>query len=435
MTPSFLPAEELARIRGEFPFYRHAECAYLDSAATSQRPARVLDTERSFLEGLNSSVHRGTSSATATATELYESARAKVAGFFGASRDEIVWTQNATDALNTLAFAIGDASLAAAGVPALGMPGSERFALAPGDEVLVTEAEHHANLIPWQRLCARTGAKLRFIKVDENGLWSLAAAREALNSKTRLFAFGHVSNVTGFLAPVREIVELAQTHNTLTVLDACQSAAHEKINLHELGVDFAVFSAHKFFGPNGVGVLYGKAELLQVLPPARTGGSAITRVSMDDVEFMPPPWRFEPGTGAVSQVVALGAAIDFLGSLDFSLVAAHENALILKLLEGVSRVPGVRIIGAGLNERRVSGAGSLASFTVAGVHAHDVGQFLDEAGVVVRVGHHCAAPLHTALRVTSSTRASVCCATDPGEVDAFVAAVTDAQKFFCGGGF
>jgi len=427
MSAAALSATEVHSLRTQFPFFAEPAridgepVAYLDAAATSQRPSRVLDAEREFLAHANAAVHRGTSNAVGAATNLFEEARAKVASFVGATEPEqISWAENATDALNMIALGIGEASAG------LGVPGSERLALQPGDEILVTEAEHHANLVPWQRLARRTGATFRYIPVDADGTWSLDAAREALNSRTRIFAFAHVSNVTGFVAPVAELTELAHAVGAVTVLDACQSVPHLPVNFTELGVDFAAFSGHKMLGPNGIGVMYGVSELLDVLPPARTGGSMITKVTMDETEFMPPPLRFEAGTQPVSQVVGLGAAVDFNTEVGMARSAAHEHELVERLVAGILETPGLRLLGPQNAEDRVA----LTAVAVEGVHAHDVGQVLDELGVLVRVGHHCAQPLHRALGMASSTRASVHLTTTVEEVDRFLDALRAAQRYF-----
>ncbi len=422
-----LTEAEAAGLRSEFPYFAHppefngVPVAYLDSAATSQRPARVLDAERAFLERDNAAVHRGTSNAVGTATERFETARASVAAFVGArSPEQIVWAEGATDALNIVALGIGEANAG------LGVRGSERFALGPGDEILVTEAEHHANLIPWQRLAAKTGASFTYIPVDECGVWSIDAARAAINSRTRIFAFGHVSNATGYLAPVAEVVEIARAVGAITVLDACQSVPHLPVDFESLGVDFAVFSSHKTLGPNGIGVLYGRADALDALPPARTGGSAITKVTMERAEFMPPPLRFEAGTQPVSQAVGLGEAVAFLSEIGMARAAVREHSLVERLTAGVLETPGLRLLGPQGAEGRVA----LAAVSVEGLHAHDVGQYLDEQGVLVRVGHHCAQPLHRALGMASSTRASVHVTTTEEEIDRFLDALRGAQRYF-----
>ncbi|MEV8337885.1 SufS family cysteine desulfurase [Leucobacter sp. NPDC077196] len=425
MHTALTPAD-VALLRAEFPYFAAQDAlesapAYLDAAATSQRPTRVLDAERRFIESSNAAVHRGTSGAVGSATAAFEGARSAVATFVGAETPEqIVWAENATDALNLVALGIGEANAG------LGVPGSERFRLESGDEILITEAEHHANLIPWQRLATRTGASLRFIPVRANGTWTLDDARAAVNERTRVFAFAHVSNVTGFVAPVAELVELARAVGAVTVLDACQSVPHIPVDFTALGVDFAAFSGHKMLGPNGIGVLYGRAEMLDALPPARTGGSAITKVTMESAQFMPPPYRFEPGTQPVSQAVGMGAAVSFLETIGMSRAAAREHELVERLVAGIVETPGLHLLGPADASQRVA----LAAVSVDGVHAHDVGQYLDEQGVLVRVGHHCAQPLHRALGITSSTRASVHVTTTEDEVDRFVDALRGAQRYF-----
>lgn len=426
-----LSPAEVSDLRAAFPYFAGLDAlaaesgarppAYLDAAATSQRPATVLDAERSFLETANAAVHRGTSGAVGAATEAFEGARAAVARFVGAATPEqIVWAENATDALNIVALGIGEANAG------LGVDGSERFALGPGDEILVTEAEHHANLIPWQRLAAKTGASFRYIPVREDGTWTLDDARAALNDRTRIFSFAHVSNVTGYVAPVAELAELARAVGAITVLDACQSVPHIPVDFTALGIDFAAFSGHKMLGPNGIGVLYGRPELLAALPPSRTGGSAITRVTMESAEYMPPPMRFEPGTQPVSQAVGLGSAVTFLEGIGMERAAAREHELVERLVAGIEATPGLRLLGPSDPAQRVA----LTSVSVEGLHAHDVGQFLDEQGVLVRVGHHCAQPLHRALGITSSTRASVHLTTTDDEVDRFLEALRGAQRYF-----
>ena len=424
----FSPAE-VAGFRADFPYFvaqdREGGAAYLDSGATAQRPSQVLDAERAFLERSNAAVHRGTSGAVGEATQSFEGSRAKVASFVGAAAPEqIVWAENATDALNIIALGMGEAS----GPLGALMPESSRFALGAGDEILITQAEHHANLIPWQRLAVKTGATLKYIPVREDGTWTVDDAREALNERTRVFAFGHVSNVTGYVAPVAELVELAHAVGAVTVLDACQSVPHIPVNFTELGVDFAAFSGHKMLGPNGIGVLYGRPEMLAALPPSRTGGSAITRVTMEAAEFMPPPLRFEPGTQPVSQVVGLGAAVDYLVAADMERIAATEHALVERLVAGIESTPGLQLLGPASTStaQRVA----LTAVSVEGLHAHDVGQFLDQEGVLVRVGHHCAQPLHRAFGIASSTRASVHLTTTEDEVDRFLDALRGAQRYF-----
>lgn len=414
----------MAAVRADFPLLAEsvngAPLAYLDSAATSQKPRAVLDAERDFLERSNAAVHRGAHTLAAEATELYEDARAAVAGFVGAHQDDLVWTHGATEGLNLVAYAIGNATAGR------GLPESARFALQPGDELVVTEAEHHANIVPWQELAARTGAVLRVIRIRDDGSLDLDHAAEIIGSRTRVVAFTHVSNVLGIVNPVAEIVALAREAGALTVLDACQSAPHLPLDLPGLGVDLAVFSGHKMQGPYGIGGLYGRREVLEALPPFLTGGSMITRVTLERTEFLPPPQRFEAGTQPVSQAIALAAAVRYLDGLGMDRIHAHEQALEQQMREGLGAIDGVRLLGTAEGAERVA----LQAFVVDGVHAHDVGQFLDSRGVAVRVGHHCAEPVHARLGVTASVRASAALYNTADEVDRMLDAVSGVRAFF-----
>lgn len=409
---------DVAAVRADFPFLAaRPGLSYLDTAATAQRPRAVLDAERDFVVREYAAVHRGSSAATGEATSAFEAARTAVATLVGADSASIVWTQNATDALNLVALGLSDASLG------LGDP---QLALRAGDEIVVTEAEHHANLIPWQRLARRTGAVLRWVGVGDDGSWTVDDLAAVTSDRTRVIAFGHISNVTGFVAPVADVVDLAVRSGAITVLDACQSAPHRPLQLDRLGVDFAAFSAHKMLGPTGIGVLYGRAGRLAALPPGRTGGSAITTVTMTDAEFLPAPHGFEPGTQPVSQAVGFGAAVGYLQSLGMAAVAEHEHELGAALVEAVAATDGVRLIGPPPGAER----GALAAFAVDGVHAHDVGQFLDDRGITVRTGHHCAQPLHRRLGVAATTRASCGVYTDADDVARFAEALRDVRRFF-----
>jgi len=419
-----LAEAEVLRLREDFPILR-AEVnghplAYLDSGATSQRPFAVLDAERTFATTMNSAVHRGAHTLAAEATELFEDARATVARFVGAEDDEIVWTSNATEAINLVAYSISNASLGRGGAAA------ERVRLRPGDEIVTTEMEHHANLIPWQELAARTGATLKVIPLDDDGALRLDVAAELITERTKLLAFTHVSNVLGVINPAADLVAMARRVGALVLLDACQSAPHLPLDVKALDVDFAVLSGHKMLGPTGIGALYGRRELLEIMPPFLTGGSMITTVTTTEAEYLPPPQRFEAGTQRVSQAIALAAAVDYLTAVGMPRIAAHEAAFGARLVEGLSAIDGVRVLGAGIDLPRVG----LASFDVAGIHSHDVGQFLDDLGIAVRVGHHCAQPLHRRLGITSSTRASTYLYTTDAEVDAVIAGVAGAIDFF-----
>ncbi|GGK92080.1 cysteine desulfurase/selenocysteine lyase [Curtobacterium luteum] len=420
-----LTEDEVACIRADFPILQQEvngrPLAYLDSGATAERPVQVLDAERRFLEHDNAAVHRGAHTLAALSTDAYEDARATVAGFIGAaSPREVVWTSNATDALNLVAYGFANASRGRGGAAA------GRFRLAPGDEIVVTEAEHHANLVPWQEVAATTGATLRWVPVADDGTWTAADAAAVITDRTKVVAFAHVSNVTGMVAPVAEVVALAHAKGALVVLDACQSAPHRPVDVGALGVDFAAFSGHKMLGPNGIGVLWGRADLLDALPPFRTGGSMITTVMMESSEYMPAPERFEAGTQPVSQAVALAEAVRYLQRLGMEQVRAHEEHLAQRMLDGLADVPGVRVVGPPAGVPR----SGLVAFDVDGVHAHDVAQYLDAEGIAVRSGHHCAQPLHRRLGLVASTRASTYVYTTESDVDRFVRAVGEIRGYF-----
>jgi cysteine desulfurase/selenocysteine lyase len=379
----------------------------------------VLDAERAFTERHNAAVHRGAHQLAEEATDAYEAARARIAAFVGVRADEVVFTKNATEGINLVAYAFGNATVRAG----LG-PESARFALAPGDEIVVTELEHHANLVPWQELCRRTGAVLRWYGVTDDGRLDLDSLQ--LSPRTRIVAFAHQSNVLGTVLPVRELVARARAVGALTLLDACQSVPHQPVDLAALGVDFAAFSGHKMLGPSGVGVLWGRAELLAAMPPFLTGGSMIELVRMEGSTYAAPPQRFEAGVPMAAQAVGLGAAVDYLDALGMENVFAHELALTGAALEGLAQVPGVRVVGpTDLRER-----GGAVSFVVDGVHAHDVGQVLDDRGIAVRVGHHCAWPLHRRFRAAATVRATFHVYNTPDEVAALVDGVRAARDFF-----
>ncbi|WP_314428237.1 SufS family cysteine desulfurase [uncultured Microbacterium sp.] len=419
-----LTEDEVRRLREDFPILRadvHGHpLVYLDSGATAQRPLAVLDAEREFATTLNAAVHRGAHTLAAEATEVFEDARATLARFVGADEGEIVWTSNATEALNLIAYSMSNASLGRGGSAA------DRFRLGEGDEIVTTEMEHHANLIPWQELAARTGATLRVIPLDDDGALRLDAAAEIIGERTKLLAFTHVSNVLGVINPVDTLVAAARAVGALVVLDACQSAPHLPLDVRTLDIDFAVISGHKMLGPTGIGALYGRRELLEAMPPFLTGGSMITTVTTTAAEYLPPPQRFEAGTQRVSQAVALAAAIDYLSDVGMPRIAAHEAELGRHLVDGLTAIEGVRVLGSGIALPRVG----LASFDVEGIHSHDVGQFLDDLGIAVRVGHHCAQPLHRRLGIISSTRASTYLYTTRAEVDAVIDGVSRAIEFF-----
>lgn len=422
---SLTPAE-WAAVRADFPLLRRTvrggkPLVYLDTAATSQKPECVIDAEQDFYAQRNAAVHRGAHQVAEEATEAFEAAREAVARFVGADSDEIVWTKNATEGVNLVAYAMSNASLGRGGEAA-----RRAIGVGPGDEIVVTEAEHHANLVPWQEVCARTGARLRWLGVDEDGRLDLDPLHAVVTDRTRLVAVTHASNVTGAVSPVGAVVERAREVGALVLLDACQSAPHLPLDLHALDVDFAVLSGHKVLGPTGVGALYGRRALLEVMPPFLTGGSMIEVVTMETTTYARPPQRFEAGTQMVAQAVGLHAAVEYLSELGMDAVAAHEAALVERLLAGIVDVPGVRVLGPTDTRDRLA----LVSFVVDGVHPHDVGQVLDEAGIAVRVGHHCAQPLHRRLGAHASTRASAGVYTTTEEIDAFLAALPTVRPFF-----
>lgn len=382
---------DVTAVRADFPILARTvrdgkPLVYLDSGATSQRPVQVLDAERDFLTTCNAAVHRGAHQLAEEATDAYENARATIASFVGADSDELVFTKNATEALNLVTYVLGD----------------DRFDrhVGPGDEIVITELEHHANLVPWQELARRTGATLKWYGVTDDGRIDLDSLE--LTDAVKVVSFTHQSNVTGAIAPVEELVRRARAVGALVVLDACQSVPHMAVDFHELGVDYAAFSGHKMLGPSGVGVLYGRRELLAAMPPFITGGSMIETVTMEVSTYAPPPQRFEAGVPMTSQVVGLGAAVDYLNTFGMDAVAAHEHVLVEAALEKLSAIEGLRIIGPQTSENR----GGAISFVVDGIHAHDLGQILDDEGVAIRVGHHCAWPLHRKFGVAATARAS-----------------------------
>ena len=415
---------ETARVRGDFPLLERTvgghRLAYLDSGATAQKPTCVIDAEQDFLTRSNAAVHRGAHTLAVEATEAFEASREAVARFVGADTDEIVWTKNATEALNLVAYGFANASAGLGGADAA------RFRVGPGETIVVTEMEHHANLVPWQQLAARTGARLRWLPLADDGRLDLSDLDAIVDESTAVLAFTHVSNVLGTINDAARLVDRARQVGALTVLDACQSAAHLPLDLHALDVDFAAFSGHKMLGPTGIGALYGRKELLDALPPVLTGGSMITTVTLEETQFLPAPQRFEAGTQPVAQIVGLAAAVDYLAETGMETVAAHEAAIGEALLAGVRAVPGMRVLGPLDASLRIG----TVSFDVEGVHAHDVGQFLDARGVAARVGHHCAQPLHRRYGITASTRVSSAIYTDEQDVEQFLAALAEVRAFF-----
>src|SRR5215469_575983 len=410
MTVVTLPLDVEA-IRADFPVLSRTvrngkPLVYLDSGAASHKSVAVLDAEREFYTRHNAAAHRGTHLLGEEATEIYEDTRAKVAAFVRAgSPDEIVFTKSATEAINLVAF---------------GLTGSVR----PGDEILITELEHHANLVPWQQLCQRTGATLRWFSALPDGRVDVDPA--LVTDRTKIVAITGQSNVTGVIPPVAEIARIAHEAGALVLVDGAQSVPHHPVDVTALDVDFLAFSGHKMLGPLGLGVLYGKYARLEALPPFLTGGSMIEVVRMESSTFLPPPAKFEPGVPPVAQAAGLGAAVDYLTRLGMDNVAAHEESLTAHALDALREIHGVRILGPDTTKDH----GGTVAFEVAGVHPHDVGQVLDELGIAVRTGHHCAWPLHRTLGVQSSTRASFYIYNTHAEVDAMADGVRYAMRFF-----
>jgi cysteine desulfurase / selenocysteine lyase len=419
-----LTDNEVRRIRNDFPILDQdvngQPLVYLDSGATSQKPTSVMEAEQEFYEQRNSAVHRGAHTLAVAATDVFEDARSTVAAFIGAGDNELVWTANATAGLNLIAYSFGNASVGEVA------PEARAFAVGHGDEVLVTEMEHHANLVPWQELCRRTGAALKFVPILDDGTLDMEAAASLFTERTKVFSFTHVSNVTGVINPVVELTRMAHDVGALVVLDACQSAPHLVLDVKALDVDFAVFSGHKMLAPTGIGAVYGRAELLDAMPPFLTGGSMITTVTMEKAGYLPSPQRFEAGTQAISQAAAFAAAVNYLSETGMARIHEWEASLGQRMVAGLEAIPGIRVLGPAAGTARAG----LAAFEVDGVHAHDVGQFLDAAGIAVRVGHHCAQPLHRRLGLNSSTRASTYLYNTTSEVDTFLAAVAGVRPYF-----
>lgn len=415
---------DVSAVRADFPILSRTvregrRLVYLDSGATSQKPRQVLDAERAFYEQHNAAVHRGAHQLAEEATDAYEQARATIAAFVGAEPQDLVFTKNATEALNLIAYSLGNAAWS-------DDPAAQALRLGPGDRIVVTEMEHHANLIPWQELCRRTGAELAWIGVTDEGRLDLSDLEAVITDRTKVVAFTHQSNVLGTINPLDVLVARARQVGALVVLDACQSVPHMPVDVATLGADLITFSGHKMLGPTGIGVLWGRREVLEALPPFITGGSMIEVVTMERATYAPPPQRFEAGTPMVAQAVGLAAACDYLDALGMEAVQAHETDLTAYTLAGLDSLKGVRVIGPPAGDDR----GGAVSFVVEGIHSHDVGQVLDDRGVEVRVGHHCAWPLMRRFEVAATTRASFYIYNDRNDIDALIEATAYAQSFF-----
>lgn len=394
---------------------------YLDSAATSQKPTAVLDAERAYYETCNAAVHRGAHQLAEEATDAYEDARSTIAAFVSASAEDIVFTKNATEGLNLAAYAFSNATAKAQHGAAM----DPRFVLGPGDSVVVTEMEHHANLVPWQELCAKTGAQLRWLGVTDEGYLDLTDL-SLIDETTKVVSVVHQSNILGTINPVEKIMGRAHEVGAIGVVDACQSIPHMPVDVPSLGADLVAWSGHKMLGPTGIGLVWGRREVMESMPPFLTGGSMIETVRMEGSTFAPPPQRFEAGVPMVAQAVGLGAAVRYLQDVGMESVAQHEREITGYALERIEALPGVRIIGPRTNQSR----GSAVSFVVDGVHPHDVGQVLDARGVAVRVGHHCAWPTCRRFNVPATTRLSTYIYNDHSDIDAAVEGIVAAQEFF-----
>lgn len=408
-----------AQIRKDFPIFERTirgenRLVYLDSGATSQKPNAVIDAEANFYRRNNAAVHRGAHQLAEEATDAYEGARLIVANFLGAQYEEIIFTKSATESLNLLAYAIGSA------------PKGNRFHLGDGDRIVVTEMEHHANLIPWQQLCKRTGAQLSWFEVNADGRLDLSNIDSIITDDTKVVALTHQSNVLGTINPLDAIVARARQVGAVVILDACQSVPHMSIDVKTLGVDFLAFSGHKSLGPTGVGALWGRAELLDELPPFLFGGSMIASATMTDATWAPVPRKFEAGVPNMAQAVGLGVALEYLSEIGLENIHVHEIALTGRLIGGLQKIDGVTIFGPTDLEMR----GGVVAFTVEGVHPHDVGQFLDSKGIAVRTGHHCAWPLNKKFGVNATVRASIYLYNDEADIDALIEGVRGAKKYF-----
>ena len=406
-------------IRKDFPIFDRTirdgkRLVYLDSGATSQKPAVVIDAESNFYRNHNAAAHRGAHQLAEEATEAIESAREVVAKFLGGAVDEIVFTKHSTEALNLLAYSIGNS------------PVGNRFHLTAGDEIVVSEMEHHANLIPWQQLAQRTGAVLKWFEVTPDGRLDLANIDSVITNRTKIVALTHQSNVLGTINPLAELVKRTHEVGAIFILDACQSVPHMPVNVATLDIDFLVFSGHKSVGPTGVGVLWGRANLLVDLPPFLFGGSMIESVTMTDATWAPAPRKFEPGVPNMAQIVGLGAALNYLSIIGMKEIHNHEIAVTEYAIAQLQGIDELKIIGpVDMNLR-----GGAVSFTLGEIHPHDLGQFLDNSGIAVRTGHHCAWPLTRKMGVPATTRASFYLYNTLADIDALVDGVRDAQKYF-----
>jgi cysteine desulfurase/selenocysteine lyase len=406
---------DVETIRKDFPILSrlvHGDkpLVYLDNAATSQKPRQVLDAIVSYYEKHNANVHRGIHTLAEEATALYEGARDKVAAFIGApSRDEVIFTKNSSEAMNLIARVLGDAGR-----------------IGPGDEIVITEMEHHSNIVPWHMLAERTGATVKWFGITDEGRLDLSTLDSVITERTKIVSMVHVSNLLGTINPVETVIARARQVGALVLLDASQSVPHLPLDVAALGADFVAFTGHKMLGPTGIGVLWARLPLLQELPPFLGGGEMIEVVTMERSTFAQPPHKFEAGTPPIAEAVGLGAAVDYLTAVGMPAIAAHEHELTAYVLDALSSVDGVKIIGPPTAEGRVAEV----SFTFAGIHPHDVGQVLDEQGIAVRVGHHCARPAVVRYGIPATTRASFYLYNTLAEADALIKGLAQVKKVF-----
>ena len=417
MTTTTAPLD-VETVRKDFPILSrlvHGDkpLVYLDNAATSQKPRQVLDAIVGYYEKHNANVHRGIHTLAEEATALYEGARDKVAAFIGApSRDEVVFTKNSSEAMNLVARVLGDAG--------------PDYRVGPGDEIVITEMEHHSNIVPWHQLAERTGATVKWFGLTEEGRLDLSTLDSVITERTKIVSMVHVSNLLGTVNPVEQVIARAREVGALVLVDASQSAPHLPLNVADLGADFVAFTGHKMLGPTGIGVLWGRHQLLGELPPFLGGGEMIELVTMERSTFAAPPHKFEAGTPPIAEAVGLGAAVDYLTGVGMPAIAAHEHTLTEYVLAALADVPGVRIIGPPTADDRVAEV----SFSLEGIHPHDVGQVLDELGIAVRVGHHCARPAVVRYGIPATTRASFYLYNTTAEADALVAGLAQVKKVF-----
>ncbi|GAA3469055.1 cysteine desulfurase [Nonomuraea roseola] len=411
---------DVERVRKDFPVLSRElsggrPLVYLDSGNSSQKPTQVIETMRDHFAMHYSNVGRAHHALGTESTDAYEAARDKVAAFVGApSRDEIIFTKNASEALNLVAYSFGNRT-----------NDDPRFTLGPGDEIVISEMEHHSNIVPWQMLVQRTGATLKWFGVTDEGRLDLADG--VITERTKIVSVAHQSNVLGTVNPVAEVVRRAHEVGALVMLDASQSVPHHPVDLAALGADLVAFTGHKMLGPSGIGVLWGRTELLEAMPPFLGGGEMIEAVWMDHSTYAPVPHKFEAGTPPIVEAIGLGAAVDYLNGVGMQAIEEHERTLTAYALEALGEVPTLRIIGP----KGLDGRGGTLSFTMEGIHPHDVGQILDDQfGVAVRVGHHCARPLHLRFGIPATTRASFYLYNTTGEIDALVKGLHHVQKVF-----